>query len=95
MQYQDLTRAALASATTLVGAAAAAGARAADKAALDKSFDALKTFAWGTDRNVLKGIDEAVPATHGDTAALRGIGNAAPGGAEERRPACSQGFRVP
>ena len=36
---------------------------------LDQAFDALKTYDWGTDRNVLKPIDEAVVATHGDAAA--------------------------
>ena len=44
-----------AAATTVLGTAAALAADkpAVDKAALDKAFDALKTFDWGTDRNVL------------------------------------------
>jgi HEAT repeat protein len=33
--------------------------------ACDKAFAALKTYEWGTDRNVLKPIDDAVVATHG------------------------------
>jgi hypothetical protein len=38
---------------------------AADEA-LDKAFEALKAYEWGTDRNVLKAIDDAVVASHGD-----------------------------
>lgn len=38
---------------------------------LDEAFEALKTFDWGTDRNALKPIDEAVVATRGDTAARK------------------------
>jgi hypothetical protein len=77
MQYQNLTRSALATAATALGAA---GAMADDKptvdtAAVDKAFEALKTFAWGVDRNVLKPIDEAVPATHGDAAARTALEN--------------------
>ncbi|NQU25515.1 MAG: hypothetical protein HQ567_29880 [Candidatus Nealsonbacteria bacterium] len=37
--------------------------------AVDKAFDALKTYDWGTDRNVLKPLDDAVAASHGDAAA--------------------------
>jgi HEAT repeat protein len=37
--------------------------------ALDKAFEALKTYEWGTDRGVLKPIDDAVVASHGDAAA--------------------------
>ena len=44
-----------------------------DTAALDKAFDALKTFDWGTDRKVLGPIDDAVPATHGDAAARKAL----------------------
>lgn len=45
----------------------------ADQAALDKAFDALTTFDWGTDRNALKPIDEAVVATRGDAAAHKAL----------------------
>lgn len=38
---------------------------------LDQAFDALKSYDWGKDRNALKPIDEAVVATHGDTAARK------------------------
>jgi len=41
-----------------------------DKAAVDKAFEALKTFEWGQDRGPLRPIDDAINATHGD-AALR------------------------
>jgi hypothetical protein len=50
---------------------AAADKAAADKAAMCKAFEALKTYDWGADRNVLKPIDDAVVATHGDAAARR------------------------
>jgi HEAT repeat protein len=40
--------------------------------ALDKAFEALKTYEWGTDRAVLKPIDDAVVSSHGDDAA-RGL----------------------
>ena len=42
-----------------------------DKAAVDKAFEALKTFEWGVDRNILKPIDEAAVATRGDAAARK------------------------
>jgi len=35
---------------------------------LDKAFDALKTYDWGVDPNVLKPIDEAINASHGKAA---------------------------
>jgi HEAT repeat protein len=38
---------------------------------LDKAFDALKTYDWGVDPNVLKPIDEAINASHGDAAARK------------------------
>jgi len=40
---------------------------------LDAAFDALKTYDWGTDRNVLKPIDDAVAASHGDAATRTGL----------------------
>jgi len=36
---------------------------------LDKAFDALKTYEWGVNPNVLKPIQEAIMSTHGDAAA--------------------------
>ena len=47
-------------------------APAADEA-VDKAFDALKTYDWGTDRNVLKPIDDAVVASHGDAGARKAL----------------------
>jgi len=41
--------------------------------AVDKAFDALKTYDWGTDRNVLKPIDDAVVKSHGDAAAQKAL----------------------
>jgi HEAT repeat protein len=40
-----------------------------DKTKVDNAFEALKTYEWGTDRNALKPIDEAVIAALGDAAA--------------------------
>ena len=38
---------------------------------IDKAFEALKTFQWGTDRKVLAPIDDAIPETHADAAARK------------------------
>ena len=38
---------------------------------LNKALDALKTYDWGVDPNVLKPIDEAIIATHSDAAARK------------------------
>ena len=40
---------------------------------LDQAFDALKTYDWGVDPNVLKPIDEAVVKTHGDAVARKAL----------------------
>lgn len=37
-----------------------------DKAEVDKAFEALKSFDWGSEPKVLKGIDDAIVATAGD-----------------------------
>ena len=39
--------------------------------AVDKAFDALKTYDWGADRNILKPIDDAIVKSHGDAAAQK------------------------
>jgi HEAT repeat protein len=72
MRRQHDAKLALA-ATTIVGGAAAkaADAPAVDQAAVDKAFDALKTYDWGTDRDTMKPIDEAVIAVLGDAAARK------------------------
>jgi len=38
---------------------------------LDQAFDALKTYDWGTDPNVLRPIDNAIVATQADAAARK------------------------
>src|SRR6185503_11166877 len=38
---------------------------------LDQAFEALKSYDWGTDRNLLNPIDEAVIAVHGNDAASK------------------------
>ena len=38
---------------------------------LDKAFEALKTYDWGMDPNLVKPIDEAIVATHTDAAARK------------------------
>lgn len=40
---------------------------------LDQAFEALKTYDWGVDPNVLAPIDEAIVATHGDEKARRDL----------------------
>ena len=97
MRLENTTGLAVAAATTVLGASAAVAAddkATVDQAALDKAFDALTTFDWGTDRNVLKPIDEAVVATQGDAAAHKAL--------ETRLAAVlktgalrGQGFRLP
>ena len=44
---------------TRLSTGSAATAAAADAAALDGAFEALKTYDWGADRNTLNPIDEA------------------------------------
>jgi len=38
---------------------------------LDKAFDALKTYDWGMDPNIVKPIDDAIVTTHTDAAARK------------------------
>ena len=62
--------------TLTVGAATMAAAKAlakTDLAALDKAWDTLKTYDWGADPETLKPIDQAIVATHGDTAARKAL----------------------
>ena len=40
---------------------------------LDKAFEALKTYDWGTDPNTVKAIDDAIVTTHGDAAARKDL----------------------
>jgi HEAT repeat protein len=73
MRHQDTTRLTLAVGSgVLAGTAAlAADKPEIDRAAVDKSFEALKTYDWGADRNTLNPIDDAVVATQGDSAARK------------------------
>ncbi len=48
-----------------------ANPKSVDKQAVDKAFEALKTYDWGADRKLLAAIDDAVAATHGDAAARK------------------------
>lgn len=54
----------------LVGGALPAAS--ADEA-LDKAFEALKTFDWGKDRGALNPIEKAVAASHGNAAAQKDL----------------------
>jgi len=49
--------------------------RALDKSAVDKSFEALKTFDWGSNYDDILAIDDALTATHGDAAARKDLEN--------------------
>jgi HEAT repeat protein len=40
---------------------------------LDKAFEALKTYDWGIDPNVIRPIDEAIITTHTDAAARKDL----------------------
>ena len=73
MRHQDITRLTLAAGSTVLAgtAAVAAGQPQVNSAAVDKAFETLKTYDWGTDRDTLNPIDEAVIATQGDAAARK------------------------
>jgi len=60
--------------TLAVGAAAIAVdeiVAQADSVAVEKAFEALKTYDWGADPEILKAIDQAIIGTHGDAAARK------------------------
>jgi HEAT repeat protein len=70
----------IATMTVAAGAAVMAGAKAladekvkVDAAAVDQAFETLKTYDWGVDRKVMKPIDQAIIATHGDAAARKAL----------------------
>ncbi len=69
MQIHKITRLAVAAAKPPV----AAGAPLEDAAAMDKAFEALKTYDWGADRKPLKPIYDAVVDTLGDTTARKAL----------------------
>ena len=62
MTNKETTKLTLAAGTATVAIAQT------DSAALDKAFEILKTYDWGDDPETLKSIDQAIIATHGDTA---------------------------
>ena len=56
--------------TLAAGAAGIAVAR-ADSAAVDKALETLKTYDWGSDREALTPIDQAIVGAQGNAAALK------------------------
>ncbi len=58
--------------TTTVGTAAVAGDQ-DDSVTVEKAFETLKTYDWGADPALLKAIDQAIIATHGDAAARNAL----------------------
>ncbi|MGA2618162.1 MAG: HEAT repeat domain-containing protein [Thermoguttaceae bacterium] len=69
------TAACLAAAPLVLGGAAALAADkpAVDSAAVDKAFDALKTFKWGSDPKVLQPIEDALVVAHCDAAVCKAL----------------------
>ena len=56
---------------TLAAGVATVAVAQADSAAVETAFNTLKTYDWGTDRNALKPIDQAIVAAQGNAAALK------------------------
>jgi len=75
MKPRDISRLASAAGPVVLGGAAAVAADQpqVDSTAVDTAFEALATYDWGTDRNTLDPIDDAVVATSGDAAARKGL----------------------
>jgi HEAT repeat protein len=71
MTSEQTARITLAAGATTMAAAKAIAET--DSAAVDQAFETLKTYDWGADRETLKPIDEAIIATHGDTAAREAL----------------------
>ena len=75
MQYQTITRSAVATAATVLGAAAAVAKEkpALDKAAMDKALrpSRLSTGTSDTKSKLLGPLEDAVPAAHCDVAARK------------------------
>ena len=60
--------------TAALGAATvAAGTAGAQTDAVDKAIETLKTYDWGADRESLNPIDQAIIASHGNTAARQAL----------------------
>jgi HEAT repeat protein len=58
---------------TLTAGSATIAVAQTDSAALDKALETLKTYDWGADPEILKAIDRAIIATHGDAAARKAL----------------------
>lgn len=73
MWHRSGTRLALASVLMILSGVAVIAVEkpTTDPAAVDKAFETLKTYDWGNQRSLLKPIDDAVVATHGDAAARK------------------------
>jgi HEAT repeat protein len=67
MTNKETTKLTLAASTATVAVAQT------DSTELDKAFETLKTYDWGDDPETLKPIDQAIIATHGDTAARKAL----------------------
>jgi hypothetical protein len=70
MHIQDVLRLTTAAALLVLGCLTAT---AADKAAMDKAFEALKTYDWGKEVGPLKPIDDAVTAARSDAVARKDL----------------------
>jgi hypothetical protein len=71
MISKDMTRMTMAAGAAALAATTAMAAP--DTAAVDKALETLKTYDWGADRKTLDPIDQAINATHGDTAARKAL----------------------
>jgi HEAT repeat protein len=70
---ENMTRSAGVLAVVLAAVVLFGGTVAFADEALDKAFDALKTYDWGQDRNVLQPVDDAVAASYKDAAARKDL----------------------
>jgi hypothetical protein len=68
MKSKEITKIAMAAGAVAI---AADNAVAANSAAVDKALETLKTYDWDADRNALNPIDQAIIATHDNTAARK------------------------
>ena len=56
---------------TLAAGMATAAVAQADSAAVNKALETLKSYDWGSDREALNPIDQAIIATHGDASSRK------------------------
>jgi HEAT repeat protein len=69
MTNKEITKMTLAVGTATIAADQAVAQM--DSEAVEKAFETLKTYDWGDDPEILKAIDQAIIATHGDAAARK------------------------